>query len=79
MLRRKDELRKNLMKGDLGEFKLPSSDELKKFTTSTRFTHKVHEIGANIIASDKYQESDSSKMIMKQIKANDLKSKEQTQ
>jgi hypothetical protein len=49
-LRRREELKSNVMKGD--QYSMPSIQEIKKFTVTTRFTNKVHELGREIIGDD---------------------------
>ena len=55
------------MKGD--SLSMPTISEIKKFTVTTRFTNKVHELAREIIGDD-YQVSDSSRMIIQCVKAN---------
>ena len=66
-LRKREELKRNVMKGDA--INMPNISEIKKFTVTTRFTNRVHELGREIIGEN-YQVQDSSRMIIQCVKAN---------
>ncbi len=48
-IKNKEDMRMRIMKGDLGEYKIPSDVQLKDFNLNHRFPELINSIGNKII------------------------------